>query len=268
LFPGIPSTADVLVRTLRISGKGSASGQPFTFEGAIHDLTHQPRRHDVPATIQFHTDGAIRLIAQGTLDRRQPQAVDRWTVEIPAWQQNGELLGDARKLAVKLAPGTARIHADFTIHDRTLSGTVTVDQDHLTLEPSLDSRYAKIVSPASVQAAVSGVQQLHAELHVSGELRKPHCRLSSNLGPELASGLRQAVQQELAARQQQLLDRAHQQVAGQLDRLQQDLVAQHGDILRRLEIGDEQLDQLKSQLTARLGSPAELISRGKKLLFK
>ncbi len=265
LFPGIPSTADVLIRKLNLSGTGTVESQPYSFAGTIYDVTHQPRRHDKPTTVTLRSDGAIQLTARGTLDRRGELPLDQWVIDIPAWRQNGETLGKAERLAVHIAPGVARIHAEFTIHDHSLEGQVLVQQDQLELQPVMSPRYAKYLSAESLQAAVAGVRQLQAELSISGELLKPRYRLKSNLGPHLASGLNRAVKLELAAREQQLMAKAHEEVNAELDKLQEKLVADHGKILERLELGDEQMEQLRTQLMAHVGSPSDLLRRGKKL---
>ncbi len=266
LFPGIPASADVVVQKLNLSGRGTVNALPFTFVGAAHDLTHQPRRHGTPTTIAVRTDGAIQMTARGTLDRRGDQPTDQWVVDVPAWKQNGETLGKPGKLAVQIAPGTARVHAELVIRDRELQGKITVIQDQLQLQPLVPERYAKFVSPQNLQAAVAGIQQLQAELLVSGDILKPRYELRSNLGPQLATGLNQAVRQELAAREQQLLAKADSEVKEELDKLQEKLAADHGKILERLEVGDEQMQQIRTLLTARIGSPSDLLKRGKKLL--
>lgn len=265
LFPGIPSTADVLIRKLNLSGEGTANSQPYSFAGTVYDLTHQPRRHDKPTTVALRSSGAIQLTARGTLDRRGDQPLDQWVVDIPAWRQNGETLGRPERFAVNIAPGIARIHAEFTIHEDTLEGQVLVRQDQLQLQPVMSPRYTKYVSRESLQAAVEGVRQLQAELTISGNLLRPKYRLKSNLGPHLASGLNRAVKQELAAKEQQLMAKAHEEVDAELDKLQDKLVADHGKILERLEMGDEQMEQLRTQLMAHVGSPSDLLRRGKKL---
>ncbi len=98
VFPGFPATADVLVRELRLTGDGTIDEQPFQFTGVIRDLTHQPRRHDEPATIAVQAEGAIQLAAQAVLDRRSAEPVDRFVVDIPALRQHEQILGNPAKL--------------------------------------------------------------------------------------------------------------------------------------------------------------------------
>ena len=110
--------------------------------------------------------------------------------------------------------------------------------------------------------------KFEAEIRLSGTLRAPRYELQSNLGQQLATGFNQAIKQEMTVRQQQLLSLANQEVEQQLADLQRELLAKHGQLLKKLEIGDEQLSELKRELASHLGRPEDLISRGRKLLFK
>ena len=84
IFPGFSASPDVLIRQLQLSGEGSVDENPFRFDGVIRDLTHQPRRHSEPTTIELQAEGAIDWMARGTMDRRGDEPIDRFVVDIPA----------------------------------------------------------------------------------------------------------------------------------------------------------------------------------------
>ena len=71
-----------------------------------------------------------------------------------------------------------------------------------------------------------------------------------------------SLQQELAQRQDEIVQRAEREVDEQLQSVQQKLSQRHGDILQQLEIGDQQINALKRQITAGIGSPDRLLGRG------
>ena len=184
------------------------------------------------------------------------------------YRQHERTLGDPTKFAIGVSPGTAEIHADVTLRGNRLEGQLTMHQAQVRLTPTLGPQYAQFMSKENAAAAVSGVDRLEAEIRLSGTLGAPHYELQSNLGQQLAAGFNQAIQQEISLRQQQLLSRANEEVEQQLAELQQQLVSKHGEMLKKLEIGDEQLSQIKRELASQVGSPEDLISRGRKLLFK
>jgi hypothetical protein len=145
-------------------------------------------------------------------------------------------------------------------------GEILVQQEQLQMQPQLSAEFARYVSLAAIEAAVAPIQRLDVKVEIRGRLKRPTWQLQSNLGPQVADGLQQAVQLELAARQQQLLSIARQQVDEELARVQQKLAAQHREILEQLELGDQQLEQLKRQLLADIKTPDQLIGEGRKLL--
>jgi uncharacterized protein (TIGR03545 family) len=268
IFPGFPQHPDVLVRKLHLDGQGTAEGKPYAFHGTLTDLTHQPWRYAEPARLKIESDGAIRMQLAAVLDRRGDQPIDEYRIDLPAVRQHGQRLGNPRQFAVDVSPGVARIHALIQVRGNELDGTIHLQQDELQLKPQLADAYTKYVSAESVSSAMSGVQFLRAEVKLEGTLKRPRYRVQSNLGPELSRGLHLAWQQELARRQQELVAKVNQEVESELNDLQAELQTKQGKLLEQLEIGDEQLGMFKQHLLSHLGSPKELISRGKNLLFK
>ena len=266
IFPGYHSTPGLLVRKLQLDGAGTAQGNPFTFHGTLVDLASQPRLHRQPARLRLESQGAIEMLAQATLDRRNETARDRLLIEVPAMRQAPQMLGNPDRLAVELGAGTVRVVADLRIVDQNLEGVITVQQKDLQLKPQLSDEYAKFVSGEAMSKALRPIRQLDAAIHLSGKLKRPEWKLQSNLGPQLADGLQEAVQHELAAREQELLELAGRHVEEQLDQVQQKLSQQQREILQQLEVGDDQLQHLQRQLLADLRSPDEWVGEGKKLL--
>jgi uncharacterized protein (TIGR03545 family) len=265
IFPGYHSSPDLLVRHLGVNGTGSADGTPFSFQAELFDLTHQPRRHREPTKINVEAQGAVRLTAQAVLDRREKTPHDHFVVDIPSVPQPKQVLGDVDKLAIELAPGSASVRADIQIVDHQIDGWIAIRQGQLQPKPILSPSYAKYLTPESL-ASLGDVDQLDAQLLITGDVRRPMLRLQSTLGPQLAASLNQAIQTELDRRRQQLTVQGEQLVQNELNNLQQRLVSEHQEILQKLEIGDEQLQMIRNQLTASLGSPDQIIGRGKKLL--
>jgi hypothetical protein len=192
------------------------------------------------------------MVAVGTLDRRDMVPVDRFVIDVPQMEQHPQHLGDPAKFAIELSPGTARIHADVTLESDRLKGLITVHQADLHLEPTLGPNYTKFISPENLATAVKGVDHLQADVALSGSLKAPKYQIQSNLGPQLAAGFNQAMRQELQRQEQRLVSKANGEVEQQLAKLQSELLAKHGRILEQLQIGDEQLEQLKRQLLSQV----------------
>ena len=265
IFPGYHSNPDLLVRRLGLNGTGSANGTPFSFDAEVFDLTNQPRRHREPTKVNVSAEGAVRLTAQAVLDRRRKTPHDHFVVDIPSVPQPKQILGDKDKLAIELAAGIASVRANIQVIGEEIEGWIAVRQDQLQPRPILSPSYSKYLTADSL-ASLGDINQLDAQLLITGDVRRPMLRMQSTLGPQLAASLNQAMKSELDRRRQQLTVQGEELVQKELDDLQQRLVSEHQDILAKLEIGDEQLKMIRSQLTASLGSPEQIIGRGKQLL--
>ncbi len=91
-------------------------------------------------------------------------------------------------------------------------------------------------------------------------------RLQSNLGPQLADGMNAILRNEIAAREKQLAEKADAEIDRQMAKFEQKLVKRHGDILKKLELGDSELAMLKNEIASRVGAPSEVLDKGKELL--
>ncbi|MCP4194374.1 MAG: TIGR03545 family protein [Planctomycetaceae bacterium] len=265
LFQGYHSTPDFLVRKLLLDGSGTVGNEPFFFAGQVAELTPQTKRHNKPMTVQVKARGAIDLVANATIDRRQQLPIDHYVVDVPALQQTGSVLGNRQQFALEIAPGVVAIRAEIQVVDQDLQGWVKLSQRNLELRPHLGPKYSKYLSSDRLQS-IREINQFSAVLSISGKLQQPRWNLRSDLGTQIASSLNAAIQAELVERQRELIERGNRVVERELGTLQRNLVKDQRELLESLEIGDEQLELIKQQLMAQAGSPDQIIGQGKKLL--
>ena len=266
IFPSMVRSPDLLIRKLLVDGSGTADGQEFAFSGIIGDITHQPRRHNKPTTVKIESNGAVQLTANATLDRRGDQPTERFVVDIPSLTQSARTLGDAEKLAVSISPGKAKIHVDLKLRGDAIAGTIDFRQDNVAVTPQLKQAYSKEILAADADKAFDAISTIHAVVQVGGQVKKPALRLQSNLGPQLADGMNAILHNEIAAREKQLTEKADAEIDRQMARFEQKLVQRHGDVLKKLELGDSELAMLKNEIASRVGAPSEVLDKGKELL--
>jgi uncharacterized protein (TIGR03545 family) len=231
----------------------------------IGDITHQPKRHNQPTTITIKADGAIQLIANAILDRRGEQPTEHFVVDIPALSQAARTLGDADKLAVSVSPGKAKVRVNLKLTGDDVAGVIDFRQDNVTVTPQLKQAYSKEVLASNADNAFDTIKNIQATVNIGGKVKKPSMRLQSNLGPQLADGLNTMLRNELAAREQQLTAKADAEVDRQVARMEQKLVQRHGDVLKKLELGDKELAMIKNDIASRIGAPGDVMEKGKEL---
>ncbi|MCA9217592.1 MAG: TIGR03545 family protein [Planctomycetales bacterium] len=266
IFPCMVGVPDVLVRKLLVDGGGTVDGKEFTFDGYVKDITHQPKRHQHPATVVINSSGAIELVANAILDRRGEQPTEHFIVDIPALTQSARSLGDPGKLAVDVSPGKAQVRIDVMLRDEAVAGTINFQQDNVKVTPQLKQAYSKEILAANADSAFDSIQSIRATVKIGGTVKKPKLKLRSNLGPQLAAGMNAMLKSELAAREKQLEQKADAEIDRQIAKVEQKLVAKHGEVLKKLELGDREIGMLKSHIASRIGAPSDVLDKGKDLL--
>ena len=123
------------------------------------------------------------------------------------------------------------------------------------------ARLPKVLAE-QLQAIAGDVHSLQAKVDLTGTLRRPGFRMQSNLGPQLTQGIQGAVQRELDFRRDQLAKLAQDNVDKTLKQLEQGIADKQKDLLGTLQIGQQEMDQIKTQLLAQFNVPGLLQAKG------
>ena len=257
-LPGLKKRPTLLARKLVLDGSGSSGSEPFTFSGELTNLTTQPRVHGQPAVLNVQTEGAVKMSLNAELDHTGKDPIDRVVIKCPQLLQPMRTLGDAEKLAVDVSPGNSALLVDLTMIRNELSGHISVKQPNIELSPTVGSDLGGNLVANRMQTALGHVKELDARIELGGTLLKPRMKLKSNLGPALATGMNAAFRQELAARQEQLLAKAHQEVDQKVGKFEQQLMQKQREVMQKLQVGDNQIAELKRLLASHVGLPGNL----------
>lgn len=248
----------VLVRSLALEGRGNIEGRAFQFLGSVRDLTFEPRRHDQPAVLELASRGDVDVHLRATFDHRGDVHRERFVIDVPRWKLPGRTIGKKERLALAVAPGYAHLWMQLDLTGEKLDGQLIMKQDQVGLTPVIASKLGGERVTENVQAALNEVHKIHAAVQLAGTLRRPQVQLQSNLGPQVAAGLRGAFHRELAFRRDQLIAKADRTVAEQTAKLDQMLKRQEQELVERLNLGEGQLDEFKTLIAGHFGLPADL----------
>jgi uncharacterized protein (TIGR03545 family) len=251
---------DVLVRTLSLSGFADWEGRPLEFAGTIEDLTTQPQRHDRPARMRVATRGDTQLAIDAIRDRRQDQASYEFHIEGISAEETERVLGDAKRLAIHVSPGEARIVAKFTLAGDDLRGELRWEQLRVQLTPQVSKRLGGEKLEEKLATSLGAVRQLQVSAEIQGTLDNPQFDLDSELGAHLANTVNEAVQREL----QELADVAARELDALLDKeladLEQAIDSGREKLESQLAIGEDLLAEFKQELNQQLNLPSGLLN--------
>jgi uncharacterized protein (TIGR03545 family) len=205
----------LLIERLALSGQFATGGEMVEFAGFATDITHQPKRLGRPAVLEFNTRGSIVAQVRAEADRTTLRPRYRYTIRCPRLRQPTTQLGDPRQFAVALAEGNGALWCDIHVEDDQVAGEIRWRQDDVHVTPDLTSKRASFAVGA-LEEGFSEIRQLHAVVTMGGSLDRPQFRVRSNLGPQVARGLRLAAERQLGQLQADLAGRLEAEVADEL----------------------------------------------------
>jgi hypothetical protein len=186
------------------------------------------------------------------VDRTGVIAHDRIVVRCPGLELPQRRLGKSTALAVSVAPGSGSLRLEIDLRDDALSGQFVLEQKDLNMEAVLAEAYGGRQLQDRLNSALDDVAEFRVSVDLAGTLRRPSCRLHSDLGAQLADGLQTAFQQELEQRAEQTLVRVDQRVQQQLDQLQEMVDRRSEALLASLEPPRRELEQMIAPVVERL----------------
>lgn len=261
-FDAGPRQPTLLIQMLGLDGQARLGDEEVAFVGRLRNLTPQPKLLGQPAQFQFQCRGKADFQVEATLDRTGLTPKEHLVINIPKLAQPQRVLGKEDRLALRLAPGAAHVWLQVDFVAEQMNGQIIWKQEDTHLSPVIDEQRTGARLAEHMRAVAGEVHSFHAAIQLTGTVRRPHLQLQSNLGPQLAQGINGAVQRELEFRQEQLTKLAQDNVdkaLAQVDRLIQE--KQH-ELASLLQLGDQQMEQLKQQLLAQVNVPGILQQKG------
>ncbi|MCY2988472.1 MAG: TIGR03545 family protein [Planctomycetota bacterium] len=262
VFDTGPQLPTFLVKSLTLDGKAQFGDQELEFLGRACNVTSQPKLVGQPATFQFRCRGQAEFQVEATLDQTGPTPREHLVINCPRLAQPQRVLGKAEQLALTVAPGAAHVWLQVDLAGEQLTGQVIWKQDDVHLAPVVDQQRTGAHVAEQLQAIASDIHSLQAKIDLTGTLQRPGVRMQSNLGPQLAQGIQGAVQRELDFRRDQLTKLAQDNVDKTLQQLEQLITDKQKDLLGTLQIGEQEMDQIKQQLLTQFDVPKLLQAKG------
>jgi uncharacterized protein (TIGR03545 family) len=239
---------------MQLEGIFTRGARDIAWRGEIQNLTCDPAALGKPMIIRAETFGDRPLVMRATLDRTGDVPRDSVTINFPKYPVPARTLGDADRLALGVSSGHLQIWAQLDLVGEQLSGRVLVQQADLKLSPALPPKLAGNLGPR-FESVVKDVNKLQTEVLLSGTLDAPQWKLQSNLGPQLASGLSDALSAELAEREKALAATLENYLLAQQTKLDELLATEQQKVLAQLHLGLADVDTLKRRVAGRVQIP-------------
>jgi uncharacterized protein (TIGR03545 family) len=200
-----------LTRLINVSGHGLIGDDELQIEGTIADVSSDPVLYGKPTVIRMKGRGEAAVQMKGVLDRTTETPVNEVDLEYELASTTTQRLGDDDSLAIDVEAQST----EWTVHLKTngdeLSGTILLVQKPVQLTPhvkeGVDEAVVRIIG-----ASVQNIDRVEAMVALSGTLKKPRLKLSTNLGPAIANGVKRGLGDEVSAQKEALIAQLNERV--------------------------------------------------------
>ncbi len=252
VFVGQQPQPDVLVKTLVFQGQGLFGTEPVALEGTIRNLSSQPAMLDVPIEVAMQTTGERPMMVQARLDATGAEQVDQVIIDCPRLAQERVLLGNPDQLAIVLGAGDVHLWARVEIAGDAVKGEIRMKQTGLSLTPQLHPRLGTTEISQVLDRELDQVRSLDVAVEIGGSLASPSWQLRSNLGPQVATGMKAALETEMLARRERQLRQAHEVFDEKARLIEAELLARQQAILEVLQFGNHAIDEVRQDIATRM----------------
>ncbi|MDA0659656.1 MAG: TIGR03545 family protein [Planctomycetota bacterium] len=262
VFRGMPNLPKFLIRHLAVEGEGILGNEPVKFVGEMSNVTNQLAMSDAPMTLHAQTQGTILAELHAVRETEGENIKDRVVINCLRFPLPERKLGDQNQLSLIVSEGHAHIWSQLEIANNDLKGELRLKQEGVSMRTgSVPVHLASFQN--SVDQVASSTKDLEVLVQIDGSPARPHVRVVSNLGPQLAQAVRHVAQQEVTRRAETLVQASQKEIDQQLANFESKLLAEQQQLLGKLKIGDEQIQKLTAEVADRMGISKKYFSAEK-----
>ncbi len=221
------------VKLVGVELTAPVAGHEMQFVGYLSGVSSAPHLLKEPAKLELAALGEVPLKMLVVSDHRGEIPQEELHLACPALPFSGHTLGNAEKLAVELAPGSAELTVDLKLVGNALSGQIKFDQENMQLSPLANSRVNKHLASV-LGGALGNIKQVTAEVELAGTLESPRFKINSPIGKQLANEISTAVANLGRERGEALLAEATSKMNVQMEKLEQAKINLQQELLANL----------------------------------
>ncbi len=258
-FPLLNPTPRLHCRRIEMSGELTIAQQLSPFRALLTDATSDPKLVGQPMVFQMTSSGQTPLQLAVRHDATTDHPTTDVMAELREFQPRRLQLGDARSAVLTAALSGLHWSARIRLQDENIVGAIKL---HAQLTES-DLSSARM--PDMLRSEVAGVFQtldtVDATLNLAGNLRQPQIEIQSDVGQQIADGMKRAFQRQgeqlkaaMTAKVAEIAQEQKQKLTQELSVQYQELLAKHADTQKQLQGAQQLLAAARSGQT----NPGEL----------
>ena len=263
-FNRADSLPGFLIREFHLGGVATSNAQPVPFTVELKNITHAPKQLGKPMMYE------INIAHRGTVELKGLVDLTR---NVPTFTLNGKIesyefpvlkLAEHGNVRVALATGKMQSLVQLKMVGEKIDASLSWNQSDINFlidgKLQLEQRELSKLgfSPISVvdllERSVKGIDGIHGQARIHGELASPEVEVRSDVGKIIASQLQGEFRKEILLRQDQARQIAQKQIDRQLQNLVGKIDREYHAILADLKVNENLAANLVEKVAVRPAS--------------
>ncbi len=258
----------IVIENMLLRGARNVNGTPFQFEGRLCGLTSGYGENITPPNpteLTVQTTSGTPCLIEAVLNGDGRGAEDLIRVNCPSLHIPSRTLGLENQLALDVASGEAHLWVEMTTSGNALAGQLILKQPRTELVPRIDNTYRCSQVAAVLWRSVESIHELEMAVEIGGTLDHPSWSVRSNLGPQLARSLDQAMTDQLLVRDQESFRQAYAATDHRIANLKGELQAKRELISQLLSQGGQEIERVRDCIAGRVEQSDQLLENASPL---
>ena len=252
---------EVMIRRCKVNGLMRADGRSYVMTGIVENLTPTPELLAEPTRARLRLEGPEILRAEYVRDRRQGTDVDLLTLHWPQTDAKPIRLGNEHDAGISVEGGQRELWVQVRTEGDLLEGRLVSKQTGLSMNLSMDPKYANTPAAKSLQASLATVNQVEIDANFEGTWKDLDLRVSTNLGQIFRRATQDAIDGQIQASREQLAAKVNQTHLQQTLELRQWLTSQQGEARSLLASADKSIEEMSQKVLDEVGDADALMGK-------
>lgn len=232
-----------MVRLVELQGEGDIGGERLRIRGDISDVNSDPKLVGKPFIVRLDGVGPGHVQMKAAIDRTQDVPREDIDLEFDYDRPIQLELGDKDSFVLNVTAQASKWTGDIHSEDGNLTGRIYMVQRPAVFQPvikdNIDQRLQRIIVHS-----LDGISKVEATVTLSGTVTRPKMKLKTNLGPAIATGVRNAIGNEISAQQDALVAQLDEKFTAKKSQLVAQFRSRYGPIADQLNLQETTLKDL------------------------
>jgi uncharacterized protein (TIGR03545 family) len=230
-FWAVHPMPDILLKSLRMTGTISVSSESVPFEALLTDVTEDPKLLGRPCVMSLVAEGSRPLQLKVIYDATQETPVAEMLADFRDTNEVPLRAGNPEKACLQAIMNDITWQSRLVVVENRIQGHLALNSqlDSLTFSANDDLR-PEIVDAAN--EAFADLRTLNATVQISGTIREPQIEIHSDVGEQVASGVKTAFTHQMEIAKEKLVAEVSDYADEQIQTLKNRFAADYDRLLR------------------------------------